>query len=1066
MRYSSFAGSRAGRGVAAVFAALIVTLALPALAHAQTGQIVGTVTDASSGRPLESVQISVQETGEGALTNQAGRFALLNQPEGDLTLVAILVGYKQVQRTVTVTAGETTTVELRLDQTALELDELVVTGAGVATEKKRLGNSIATIDAASLEDAPIQSFSNLLQGREPGVVGLPSSGTTGEGARIRIRGSASLSQSNEPIVFVDGVRVDNGGGFGAGVSAGGQGAPSRLDDIDPNSIERVEVLKGAAAATLYGTEASNGVIQIFTKRGRQGAPRWTVQIDQTAVSTPTGRMMPLADYAGDHAFQGGLSTEDQIANIRNRFGIDVQPYEVFEVDLLPTAFETGYNQQYSVSVEGGGDLITYFVSGRFTTEDGPFGLEDLGPARDENTKRQATTNINIFPFDNLRVRFSAFYSELDHQTPSNANNIFGAFSSAMMSQPRFATENNLFGQPAFATTRENMHREISQEAENFAGSLNMNYTVGEGLVMDGTIGVNVVNQRSTEFNPFGWNVDGFATSDAEGRRQIVDRNNREVTADFKGSWTTDLNDDFDSQFIVGAQGFLTQTLQSGGQGQNFPGAGLEVVGAGAQQTVLETWLREVNAGVYLQEQIGWRDWAFLTLGGRWDANSAFGENFQTIFYPKASFSAVLSDRAGWESETLSSLQLRGSIGQSGLQPGAFDQFTTFSPLPSAEGPGVQPANLGNQNLKPEISTEWELGAEMGFFNDRFGLDFTYWDRTVSDALVARQFPVSGGFTATQLDNIGELTGNGFELSINGSIVQGENFSLNAFANTAYLNQEVTDLGGAPPLKTGGSYVRYRNFLIEGYAPGAFFGAKVADVPIPLDLNGDCSVPTRAQAEAYFADPANHNLDFEVIPERCGADFLNTYLGKPDPDFSGSFGFNASIGSSITVNTLFEYKAGDFWVQDLSGMFRQAHPTIGRNTPDAARVASVMYNPAASASDKVDAAVEWAQNLRALAPMAGMNGVHRADFVRFRELSISYRLPSGILDQFGFDTGSISLAGRNLFLWMNDDYTGMDPETNAIGRCDGTSIDCQFLNSVEGWGIPIPRRYTISLRFGF
>ncbi len=223
------------------------------------------------------------------------------------------------------------------------------------------------------------------------------------------------------------------------------------------------------------------------------------------------------------------------------------------------------------------------------------------------------------------------------------------------------------------------------------------------------------------------------------------------------------------------------------------------------------------------------------MGGRWDANSAFGEDFSTAFYPKASASIVPSQGLGWTNETFSTFRVRAAIGQSGLQPDAFAKFTTYQPAPSEEGPGVEPDNLGNDELQPEVSTEWEIGTEVGLFNDRWSVDATYWDRTVTDALVSRQFSVTGGFVAEQLVNIGELVGKGFEVSVRGTAIQREGFSVNVFANTAWLDEEITSLGGAPPLKTGGSYPRYTNWLAEGFTPGAFFGSTTADLAIPLNL---------------------------------------------------------------------------------------------------------------------------------------------------------------------------------------------------------------------------------------
>jgi hypothetical protein len=294
-----------------------------------------------------------------------------------------------------------------------------------------------------------------------------------------------------------------------------------------------------------------------------------------------------------------------------------------------------------------------------------------------------------------------------------------------------------------------------------------------------------------------------------------------------------------------------------------------------------------------------------------------------------------------------------------------------------------------------------------------------------------------------------------------------------FANVAYITELVSDMGGAPPLKTGGSYPRYRNFIKEGYSPGAFFGSKIADMNIPLDIGPTaCIQPTQAEADAYFSVPRGLS-DFEVIPINClngstnsdGTGFLDTFLGKPTPDYAGSWGFNMSFLGNFELNSLFEYKFGNFQVQDLSGMFRQANAVIGRNTPRAAAVGSILANPASSSQQRIDAAVEWATTLRALAPMSGMNGIHDADFMRWRELSLTYRVPSEALDRIGASSLTLNVGMRNLKLWMGDAYTGMDPEVNILGRCNG-GLDCNFLSSVEGWGIPIPRRLTFSARVGF
>ena len=1076
-----------------LIAAVFAVLALAPSVAAQTGTVIGTVTDAASARPLESAQVYVEGASVGTLTNSSGRFVLVGAPAGDQTVTVDLVGYRSASQTVTVAAGQTATVNFSISVTAIALDQIVVTGTGVATERRKLGNSIASVDVASLENTPITSFSDVLQGREAGVVGLPGGGDTGASGRIRIRGSASLSQSNEPIVYVDGVRIDRGSGGSWGA---GQAQTRRIDDIDPNSIERIEILKGAAAATLYGTEASNGVIQIFTKRGQQGAPRWTLQTNQTAVRAPLDRFIPHADFPRPDA--GGPKCGGQhceVARMQDRWGVSLQPYEVHETQYMADFYNTGYGQEYMGSVSGGGDLITYYASGRYQNENGPFGLQDFIRNEDTIRRRQGNINLNIFPFDNLRLRVSGAYSESNQSRLAGGNNIFGVFSLGLMGQMRLANSerfvemvnqapcgspsahhlcgetNNRYGSLAFATLRETGERDSEEDVEHFVGSLNANWTISDGLVFDGTFGVDVTNSRNVSFFPFGWNIDGFSTFYTQGNRGIGDRNHREVTGDFKVSYDNNFTDDISSTLLVGTQGFLSQNVYSGGSGQNFPGPGLEVASAGADQAISESWLREVNAGVYFQEQLGYQDWAFLTLGARFDANSAFGEDFETATYPKAALSLVPTDLFDWNNETLSTFRLRGAWGRSGLQPGAFDKFTTYTPLPAEVGPGLQPGNLGNQALAPEITSEWEVGAEFGLWNDRVGIDFTYWDRVTQDALVSRQFPVTGGFTRQQLDNIGQLDATGFELSLTGSVVNSENFAVNVFANTAYIDEIVTDLGGAPPIKSGGSYPRYRNFIKEGYAPGAFFGAVLdPTMAIPLGLveTDRCMEPSRARALEYFSEPRGLS-HFEVIPTGCkggSSEYLDSYIGKPTPDFAGSFGFDVSFLGNFELSSNFEYKMGNFHTQDLTGAFRQANAVIGRNVPATARVGAVLLNPASTAEQRLDAALEWARDLRALAPMSGMNQIWTSDFVRWREISLSYRVPSDYIEDMGLTNATVTLGGRNVSLWMLGDYRGIDPEINPQSTCTGGGINCNFLTGTEAFGVPLPRRFTFSLRVGF
>jgi TonB-linked SusC/RagA family outer membrane protein len=1081
---------------AAVALALLAS-GLSSLAAQNTGRVTGRVVDAATNRPLHGVQVFIPATGIGNLSDANGRYLLQNVPAGQHTVTAQLVGFKQGTSAVRVDPGATATANLSLEETAIALEEIVITGAGVATQRKKLGNTIASIDAAKVSTAAVTDVSQLLAGREPGVAVLPSGGYSGEGARIRIRGSSSLSQLNEPVIYVDGIRMDRNAtqNEAAGTT---QGNPSKLDDIPPESIERIEILKGAAAATLYGTEASNGVIQIFTKKGRAGAPRWTLQVDQTAIHMPTNRILPLTDFAESQA---------DIERIRARWGRDVALFEPFTEDLMPSYFNTGYHQAYSLSVTGGSDRINYFVTGRFQDENGPINFAGLfadadpvtGVARDFretddlNRRAQATANVVITPIEKVRVGVNTMYSEMKGDVPNNGNNIYGSFPNLTQSFLRLACTQlgpncpkvNIYGTNNFMTANESVYQILQIESNHFTGSTNLNYAPITTVKLDGTFGIDFINETSTFFRPFGWTVDNYSTVNVEGTRTAADVRSRVLTADLKASWDTRPTENISSTFLAGAQGFLSQRTVREGTGTRFPGPGLEVTEAGAEQSLNENWNRNTQVGGYLQEQVGWKDWAFVTVGGRWDANSAFGEAFTTAFYPKANISIIPDQAFGWESDIFSTIRVRAAVGKSGLQPSSFAKFTTYTSQASTEGPGIRPSNLGNDNLKPEVATEFEAGAEVGLFNDRASLSFTWWKTDVKDAMVPRQFPVSGGFINTQLDNIGKLAKNGFDVGVNGTLVRSRNLSLNLFVNGAFIKQNIADMGGAPALKTGGSYPRYRQYLVQGFAPGAFFGPKLADVTIPLNIAPTlCTEPTQAQALAYFAVPrdpsvfkplvtGNDSLGFSngaLASSTCGRGALLTYLGKSTPDWQGTFGFTIGFFQNFEVNSIMEFKAGDFAYHDLSGEFRRSSPTIGRNVPNCAAHEAVIRNPNSTPQQRLDGALSWVRECEGLTPMDGLNSINPADHIRWRELSLTYRIPVSLIERWGLASAQFSVGARNLKLWVHKDFKGMDPEIVLNGRCNSTTgqggIDCNFLDGTDGWNVPLPRRITFSTRVSF
>jgi len=1048
-----------------------------------TGVVEGKVTESGSGRPLPGAQVFVAGTTVGSVTNERGEYRIPTAPARQVEIRVRLIGYSPINKTVVVTAGQTATLNIEVGVSALQLEQVVVTGTGQQVEVKKLGNTVATIQPPAF--AAISTPSQLLQARDAGVSILPASGISGEGSRIRIRGNASLSMSNEPIVFVDGVRINSGGGFGTNVGTNG-GAPSRLDDIDPSSIERIEVLKGAAAATLYGTEASNGVIQIFTKKGSSGAAKWNFNAEQAGLDLPVDRIKPNC---------GAAKSDTAAARLSTFFAKSIAAYETFCINASDDILGIGKASTINGSVNGGTSAYTYFASARFADEDGPMDVAWLGPTVDKVRRIQGLTNIGLVPFNSLKLGMRLSYADALQQIPQNNNNIYGVTSLAMFAKPELANcdkstvsgpgrcsgAGNMYGNAAFMTLREATQTTTENRAGRFTGVFDATFTPADNISTTATFGVDATDDRSFLFRYFRHDVDLFTGNNTTGQRAVDSRTNRQYTVDVKVNWKAMLMG-LQSDFVAGVQGFVVKEQTTGGSNTNFPGPGLEVVGAGSNPQVNEAFVQTVNGGYFFQDQLGFQEFAYLTVGGRYDYASAFGEEAGGVFYPKVSVSIVPSDRNSWSSPLgINTFRVRGAIGKSGRQPDAFAKFTTFAPLASELGAGLAPSGLGNPALAPEVSTEWEAGAELGFWDNRLGFDYTYWNRTVNDALIAKQFPLSGGFSNLQLANIGKLEAHGHDIKVNAFLVQRSNWTLDVFATGAQIYQVIASMGGAPPLKVGGSYPRYRNFLKEGFAPGTLFGAALPGPcsarpagatymclnagDVPFDSNGDKIPDTEAQALAYLSGPRTMaNLDPIRYDEDGDGDFLDHFSGKPYPDWNMTFGSNLSLGRSWRFNMLFEYRGGDFTVTNLTDAFRNAHPTIGTNTQAAADVEAIIRNPASTAQQRLDAAKVWWNELKALSPYDGLNQQEDGSFLRLREIGVAWTAPAGLASKLGARDATFQLTGRNLFLKTN--YLGVDPETNAVGRDTGGGVNGNYLEAVDAFGWPIARRIAFAIRLGY
>ncbi|HSG08039.1 MAG TPA: TonB-dependent receptor [Longimicrobiales bacterium] len=801
---SSYSVRRLARWCAGAF--MVAMLASPASAQ-DTGSITGEVTS-SSMQPLSEVQVYIVGTQMGGLTAGNGRFLIRNVAPGTYQIRAIRIGFESITQSVTVAAGQTAAVNFTLPVQALGLDEIVVTGTAGAARRREVGNSIVQISAADIASPPT-SVDQLLQSQSPGLMVSAGNGSVGSGAQIRLRGAVSVSQSNQPIVYVDGIRVRSeayarnispteGAGRGGNVTA------SPLNDINPNDIERIEVIKGSAASTLYGTEAAAGVIQIFTKRGSQGAPRWTMQVDQGF-----NRLLPFAPDVDVRPVNDALAEGPRGSYSYKYMNLD--PY-----------LRDGYHQKYSLSVAGGAQTLQYFISGQWDDNEGVLPL-------DNEQKRGFRGNFTFTPINALTIQVNSAYNRDDIQNTPAGNNAQGLILNA------FRRERNYFANGNPDTISLVLVQEVRTRIDRFVLGSTASYDPGGAFNTRLTVGYDEAILDNRQLRPYGYRqLPG-------GKLYAGSTNYSTLTADLVGSYKYAMGDN-SVTLSAGGQSITTQTREVEGEGTDFAGPGDPDLDAGANRLSWERRVREVNAGFFGQALFNIKDKYFITGGFRVDGNSAFGKDLGLQVYPKVSASYVVSDEDFWN-ESYGSLKLRGAYGQSGRAPGTFEAVRTWNAIGYGGQPTYEPDNLGNPNLGPERTGETEFGFDWSGFTSKLNVDFTWYKQHTTDALFAVQHPASEGFAESQQENVGELENSGIELNVRATLYDTENWGFD-LGSSLYTNKsEVISLGGAPPFSAGGGQL----WIQEGYPITLRRGVRITNADALADPIVEIDVPIGPQA---------------------------------------------------------------------------------------------------------------------------------------------------------------------------------------------------------------------------
>jgi TonB-dependent SusC/RagA subfamily outer membrane receptor len=741
---------------------------------AQTGSVTGVVTDATTRRPLAGAQVFVRGTSIGSTTGETGRYLIGNVPAGSKTIVVRQIGYAVQERAVSITSGQRDTADFALAQQAVSLDEVVVTGTGAATEVRKLGNSVASVNVSEIaEKTPILGVDQLLKGRSAGVIMTNTQAQIGVAGQIKIRGTKSIALSSDPVIYIDGVKINNSDD--RPIFIGGTGI-NRLADLNPAEIERMEIVRGAAAATLYGTQGSNGVIQIFTKRGRTGAPEWAFEAEGGFERSPTNR------------FPGRLWTQFQGPDgTRAR-----DPKEIVD---------NGRYERYLAQVSGGGDAVTYFTSLGFQSQ-----ATSIAP--EANWNRLVTTRANLnavlTPRLSLQVNSGFTFNKLRINDTDNA--LHGLYSQVVAGLPYTATKDRPWGE-RFGSFEANQTVENIQNVLRNTTGITANYRPTENFTHTLIAGIDWFDDEFQKYFPYAYQGSGNKL----GSKNNITRSFREVTVDYRSSLTNQLAPWVSSELSVGAQGDFTTQNRVTASGTDFPAPGVRTVSSASTRTAGEDRVETTNAGLFIQETVGLWDKVFLSGGVRIDGNSAFGNDFTYQTYPKGSVAYTISNEKFWPTRWVPTLKLRAALGTSGLAPAQFAADRTYSPVSAQNGqPAVTPNNLGDPNLGPETSTELEVGFDAGLFGDRLGLEFTAYYQTTKDALIRKPQAPSLGFLNAQLTNIGETKSNGIELAANALVLQRSNVQWSVRANIATFSSEITDMAGVAPFNVNDARI------VEGY----------------------------------------------------------------------------------------------------------------------------------------------------------------------------------------------------------------------------------------------------------
>jgi TonB-linked SusC/RagA family outer membrane protein len=1017
-------------------------IAFPVAAGAQN--ITGKVTD-PGGTPLASVTVTVEGTALGSVTREDGTYRIAQVPAGARTVVARRVGFTSGRQTTTVATGDVT-VNFQLATAAMSLDAVVTTATG-QQRRVELGNSIAAIDVTDRREASaITSMGDLIKAQATGVT-VTTANVMGTAPTIRIRGISSRALSNDPIWVIDGTRMTSDvSGFGTGGTH--TSVPSRINDIDPEEIESIEIVKGPSAATLYGTDAANGVIVVTTKRGKVGPARWSYHLE-------VGQQKDVNKYPDMYGIVGhtpGLAntTANQkrclitdiyataTAPTCDKADLTQYTQNVLEDPEL-TPIKAGLRTTFGGQLAGGTSAFRYFISADGIRDDGPYGLPNFDRKRFDTTgvkirdnmehpnhleQKSLRANMSITVSPTLDVSVLTGLTLSDLRLPGQGNGTSPWMQAYMFGfgYPVGPGYTGLSGSgiPLYgyfnSTPGISNQAFLDQTVDRVIGTTTANWRPVSWFLGTGDIGIDLADQRDLDLERFGEGT-GAVVFGSTGN--VFDTRVRHInfSTNLRGTATWNARPGAQLRTTAGWQFVSSDHITAQARGSGL-GPGAETPQQATTKDATASNSPNKKLGMYVEEQLALRDKLFLTGAVRTDQASAFGTKYQNAYYPKGSLSWLISDEGFFPHvPSLTQFRLRASYGTSGVQPTLTAAQTLYSSGPAnasgVTGTGLTLAATGNPDLKPERSSEFEAGFDSRWLNDHVDAEFTYYVKRTKDALFAQPVAPSAGVPSFQT-NIGGMQNAGIEYRLSSQLIDRRNLGLDVMFSGSNNKNKITSLGPVP-----------LSSPFQANQPGLPFQSQFKRRYTYKDANGDGYLSTTEVTlfpvdSTYLLGPALAPIQMTLT---AGAEFFQRRL---------------------RVQTLFDRRAGGYLADLQADGFEcvlgppvrscKGLNYLGATLEEQARAIALRFNNAPGAFTE------------------------STDFIKLREISVSWNLGDHFAQRYlHAQSARIAVAGRNLHSWLNG-WTGFDPE--------GTQSAGNDITATENFALGTTRYYTVRLNLSF